>query len=328
MPTAENALLQYESGQNAYPMEALVDSGDHITFDSSAVLFSGAVGKAPDIKPDGLATGGVVSAAASASNNVVDIAALSCYLAGVKTSVSSSIDEAITRAATAVASISSITVTSGGAIAVIKGTDSADTSFSETRDTAGGPPFIPVGSIEIAQVRTTTNAAGIITSDEIFQVIGLHQERYDSPLWTVDSQNAKIIMLATLPLIHTGSLPKAVNASYYDPIFADINLASDFVPSENSHTVNSVPIYGTTLGSTTKALSQGKFTAYLQDGITDPLVKAKDDKLWFKFKPDRYKAPYILDQGLFGMARAFPAGDSLSAACTISAEESSIGVDS
>jgi len=327
MPTAENALLQYESGQTAYPMSALVDSGDRQCFDSSAALFSGANSKEPDVKPDGVATGGVVSPAVSATNDLVDVAALSCYLAGTKVSVAAASDETISRAASDVASISSVTVTSAGAIAVIQGVDSADATFSETRGGAGGPPYIPVGSIEVAQIRLSTDTAAAIDDSEIFQVVGTHQERYDSPLWEIHPQDAQVKMLDVLPQIHTGDTTKSVNASYYDPIFANISLASDFVPSENSHSVSSTPIYGTTLGATSKSLSQGTFTAYLQDGITDPLVQVKDDKLWFKFKPDRYKTPYILDQGLFGMSRSFPAGDSLSASCTISAERSSVEVD-
>jgi hypothetical protein len=258
---------------------------------------------------------------------VVDVAALTCYLLGIKTSVSSVSDESITRAATDVASVSSITVTSVGAIAVVQGTDSVDSTYNDVRDSAGGPPLIPVGSIEVGQVRTTTNTAGALTADEIFQVIGIHQERYDSPLWDVDSENAAVNMFIALPLIHVGNLPKSVNASYYDPIFADVNLASDFVPSENTHSINSTPIYGATLGSTSKSLSQGTFTAYLKDGVTDPLVKSKDDTLWFKFRPDRYLAPYILTQGTLGMTRAFPAGDSLSAACTISSEKAAVDVE-
>jgi len=328
MPTAENAELSYESGQTAYAMEALTNSGDNQTFDSNATLFSGASGKEPDVKPDGLATGGVVSAADSGSDNVVDVAALTCYLAGVLTSVSAGIDTAITRAATDVASISSITINSSGAIAVVIGTDSADTSFSETRDAAGGPPYIPVGSVEIAQVRTSSNSAAAITASEILQVIGTHQERYDSPVWTEDNQEAEVVFASALPLIHTAGVAKKVYASYNDPIFSLVDLASDFVPSENSHSVNSTQIYGGTLGSTSQSLSQGTFTAFLKDGITDALVKSKDDTLFFKFKQDRLKAAYILDQGILGMARAFPAGDSLSAACTISASAAAVGVES
>ena len=327
MPTAENASLSYESGQTSYPMELLIDSGDAKIFDSNAIYFSGASGKEPDVKPDGLATGGEVSAPASGTDDVVDVAALTCYLAGVSTAVSAAVDTTITRAATDVASISSVTINSGGVVVVVQGTDSADTTFSETRDVAGGPPLIPVGSIEVAQVRTSSNIPAKITDNEVFQVIGVHQERYDSPVWSVESKDAQVIFNSSLPLIHTGGVPKAVNASYNDPIFSAIDLASDYVPSENSHSINSVQIYSAVLGSTSKTLGQGSFTAYLKDGITDPLVRAKDDNLFFKFKQDKLKSPFLLDQGILGMSRAFPAGDSISSACTISASTAAVSVE-
>ena len=327
MPTAENAKLQFEGGQNSYPMEALSDSGDAVKFTSNAELFSGASGAEPDIKPDGLATGGAASVAVSSGNDVIDVASLTAYIGGALKTVSASADFAITRAATDKGSVSSITVTTAGAIVEVVGTISLDNTVNDVRGSAGGPPLIPVGSVEIAQVRTTTNVAGVILSTEIFDTIGVHKERYDSPLYSIDSANAEVNFNSALPSIHVGALPKGVFASYADPIFTDIDLASDFVPSENSHSVSSTQVYSAVIGSSSSSLSQGTFTAFLNDGITDALVKAKDDNLWFKFFPDKYKTPYILDQGKLGMARAFPAGDQLSSACTISASSASVGVE-
>ena len=140
-------------------MAALSDSGDHKKFTSGDGLWSGASGKEPDVKPDGLATGGEVSTADSGSNDVVDVAALTCYLAGVETSVAASADFSITRPASDVAKVNSITVTSAGALSEVEGTDGSDGTFSAERGAAGGPPYIPEGSIEIAQVRLTTAAA-------------------------------------------------------------------------------------------------------------------------------------------------------------------------
>ena len=102
---------------------------------------------------------------------------------------------------------------------------------------------------------------------------------------------------------------------------SDVALASDFTPPETTHSVNSTPIYGTTLGSSSSTLGQGAFTAYLKDGVTDALVALKNQILWFKFFPDRYASPYILTQGKLGISRTFPAGDAIQAACTISASE-------
>lgn len=327
MPSAENAKLQYEAGQNAYAMSALTTDAGATIYESAATLFSKKSGYAPDVRPNGLITGGAVVPSVVVANNNVDVAALSCYLAGVKTAVAAAVDQTCARAATNVSKINSITVNSSGAIAIVAGTDGSTSALSETRAAAGGPPLIPVGSIEIAQVRYTGNTAAAVAAAEIFSVVGLHQERYDYPIFEINYADANVEFASALPLIHTGAVPKKVYASYADPIFADIQLASDFVPAETTNSVSSKQVYGATLGSSSSSLGQGKFTAFLNDGIGDALVSLKDQILWFKFFPDRYKTPYMLTQGKLGIARTFPAGDSIQAACTISADSASIEVN-
>ncbi len=327
MPSAENAKLQYEAGQNAYAMSELTTDAGATIFESAATLFSKKAGYAPDVRPNGLITGGAVIPSVTVANNNVDVAALSCYLAGVKTAVAAAVDQTCARAATNVSKISSVTVNSSGAIAIVAGTDGTTSAFSETRGAAGGPPLIPVGSIEIAQVRYTGNTAAAVAAAEIFQVVGIHQERYDYPIFEINYSDANVKFASALPLIHTGAVPKKVYASYADPIFADIQLASDFTPAETSNSVSSKQIYGSTLGSSSSSLGQAKFTAFLNDGIGDALVGLKNQNLWFKFFPDRYKTPYMLTQGKLGIARTFPAGDNIQAACTISSETASVEVN-
>jgi hypothetical protein len=326
MATAENALLQYEAGQTAHAMGALTNTGDAKTFGSAAILFSQKSGYAPDIRPNGLITGGAVIPSVTVANNNVDVAALSCYLAGVKTAVAAGTNIVCARAATNVSKIISITITDAGEIAAVPGTDGITAAFSDTRGAAGGPPLIPDGSIEIAQVRYTGNAAAAVTAAAIFQVVGLHQERYDYPIFEIDYANANINFASALPLIHTGVIPKKVYASYADPIFADISLASDFKAAETANTVSSKQVYGSTLGSSASSLGQATFTAYLGDGLRDALVGLKNHILWFKFFPDRYKTPYLLTHGKLGITRTFPAGDNIQAACTISAGAASLEV--
>ena len=275
------------------------------------------------MRPNGLLTGGAISV--HATNDKVTVAALTCNLQGVVTSVASG-EATITRPASDKAKVCSITINAAGSIAVVAGTDGAGTTFSETRAATGGPPLIPVDSIEIAQVRVTTSAAGAVAASEIYQVVGLHTERADFPLWDVNYDAGSVTFLGALPEIHTGVLPKKVYASYASPIFADIALASDFIPPENTHSVSSTQVYGTTLGSTSSTLGQGSFTAYLTNGVSDALVALKDQTLWFKFFPDRYASPYLLCQGKLGVSRTFPAGDSIQAACTISASAPAVEV--
>jgi hypothetical protein len=320
--TAENAKLEYEAGQNAVTMTALTNSGDETTFTSSASLWSSRSGYAPVVLPNGLLTGGAITP--SGTNDVVNVAALTLNLNGVVTSVSNG-TATITRGLTTdTHNITSITINASGAIAAVSGTDG--TAFSATRGAAGGPPLIAVDSVEIGQVRTTSVTAGLVLPSEIFQVVGLHQERADFPLFNINYDEGSVTFLAALPEIHTGPTPKKVFASFASPIFAEVGLATDFVPPETTHSVTSTQIYNTTLGSTTSTLGQGSFTAFLEDGVSDGLVKLKNEVLWFKFYPDRYKSPYLLAQGKLGVSRTFPAGDNIQAACTISASKTAVEV--
>ncbi len=318
-----NSRVDWESGITPYLMQALADSGDRTAFTSQAIHFSESDGNSPDVRPDGVLTGLSVIPSVSGSDNVVDIPALTCYLAGVKKSVSAGVDQAITRASTDKASVSSITINSSGAIAIVKGVDSADDSFSEVRGDPGAHPFIPVGSIEIAQVRTTTNVAGPITSAEIFQVPGTHLERSDFPVYTADNLLAQISFNAALPAIHTGGVPKGVYASYADPVFIEQPHANDFVPAEVSYSVSSEQVYKATIGSSSSSLGQGSFTAILKDGITDPIVGAAGQNLWFRYYQDENKTPHILTQGILGVGRTFGAADNPKVSCTITASQAS-----
>lgn len=326
MSNSKNAKLQYEAGQTATAMSALTNSGDATTYTSAATMWSGKSGYDSVVRPNGLLTGGAVIPSVAAGNNNVDIAALTCNLAGVVTTVAAAVNQAITRPATAVSKINSITINSSGAVAVVAGTDGATVAFSETRGAAGGPPLIPVGSIEIAQVRVTSNTAAVITAAQIFAVVGLHVERADYPLWDVNYGEGSITFLAALPLIHTGSLPKGVYASYYAPIWGDVQLANDFKPPEKTHSVSSTQVFGATIGSSSETLGQGSFIAYLEDGVTDALVAQKDELIWFRFYPDRTKTPNLLMQGTLGMGRTYKAGERNQASCTISAASAAIEV--
>lgn len=322
MATAENAKLEYEAGQNAVAMSALTDSGDATVFTSAATTWSGRSGYAPVVRPDGLLTGGAITP--SATNDVVNVAALTCNLAGVSTAVAGDA-VTITRPAGNVSKVISITVNSSGALAAVAGTDGASAAFVETRGAAGGPPLIPVGSIEIGQVRVTTSAASVVSAAQIYAVPGLHVERADFPLYDINYTEGQVEFLAALPKIHTGTLPKGVFASYASPIFAEVDSA-EFVPPETSHSVSSTQIYGRTIGATSSTLGQGSFTAYLANGVSDGFVALKNETLWFRFYPDRYQSAYMLAQGKLGISRAFPAGDQIQAACTISASEPAIEV--
>ena len=318
MPDASKAKVQMEQGQDFTSMVLMTDSGDQTTYNSAASLWSRADGREPVFAINGLHTGGVVTA----TTNVDEVsgAAATGDLNGVSdSSFVADTSLAITRGLTTDTHIiNSITIDNSGAYVVIAGTD--NTAFSTTRGAAGGPPLIPVDSIEVAQVRLTSIASAVVTAAEIFAVPGLHREQSDFPLYTKDYGSGDITFLQALPLIHTGAVPKRVYVQYYEPILQELPRAYDFVTAETSHSVSSTQVYNETIASTTESLGQGSFTQLMEDGHTDPVVTWKNQVMWFKFFQDRNKTAHELVQGKLGIARTWPAGANIAAACTISAE--------
>jgi len=318
MANADNALLRMETGQQSYPMGELLDSGDSKTFEGLAAPWSGRAGFEPDVKPDGVINGGSITPGAAV--DTVAVEAVLCNLGGTETTVSGNTAVALTRASTDSHIINSVTISSAGAIVVVAGTEG--TSFSETRGAAGGPPYIPVGSIEVGQVRLNAQASALVTAGQIFQVIGLHQERYDTPLFEVDSYKGTVVFAGALSAIHTGDEPKGVYASYATPILQDIEPVRDNVVPEEAYSVSSEQYYGRAIGSTSRSLSQGSFTYAMKDGITDILAKLEGENLWFEFLPSRYQNKVkFLYQGILGVNRSYPASGAMTMACTVSASE-------
>lgn len=327
MAITENPRLEYESGQAFNPFEALTEAGinedgKHV-FEASFAPWSGRSGFEALVRPFGLATGGQIRA--GTGNDSVSVSALSAYMpdtAGADSDGLVSVAGAsvsVVRAAVDTHIINSITVDASGALVAIQGDEG--TAFSEVRDAAGGPPLIPANSIEIGQVRLATVAAGPVSDTQIFQSVGTHQERYDQPVWEVDPALGEVHFSTELPPIHEGGLAKPVHVRGYTPIFAEIPRCSDFVPADESHSVNSTQIYGGTLGSVSKSLGQASFTHRGNDGITDPIVSLKNERLWFRWFQDRNKLAHSLTQGILGIGRTYPAGDHVTINATISAEQ-------
>jgi len=326
-------IVQYESGQTIYAFEAMTDSGDQTTFAASFSPWSRASGVVPVVAPYGVISGGAITP--GSSNDEVDVAALVVMAPGMtgadsttgKVTVSSSSGVSLTRAtASDTHIINSVTVNSSGAIAVVVGTDS--TAFSETRGVAGGPPLIPDGSVEIGQVRMTSNSAAVVTAAEIYQVPNVHQERSTYPTYTVDYVNGQITFVDALPNIHTGSIPKRVYVSGATPLFAPAPKSSDWVPADSTYSISSVDTYDGAQGSSSSSLNQASWSMVLEDGITDNIIALKGQNLWVEFRPDRDQSlPKQLTQGIFGISRTFPAGGGrVTASCTLTPESATSDV--
>ena len=325
-------IIRYEAGQTAQPFEAAVDSGNATLFSASFYPVSAASGSEPVIAPYGLLTGGAITP--HVTNNLVTVASLTASMAAVSGADANGVlavsagTATITRAATNLAKINSITIDATGAIATVAGADGASAAFSEVRGAPGGPPLIPVGSIEIGQVRVATSAAAVITSAQIYAVPGLHLERSDYPVYALNYATGKITFAAALPLIHTGAVGKKVFIRGATPLFAPIANTADWVPAESTYSINSTSTYDGPVGSASSSLGQASFTAILKDGITDAVINSKGLEIWFEFRPDRDKlVPKQLTQGIFGVSRTFPAGGgSFSAACTVTPRTESVDV--
>ena len=323
----KNAEVAYESAQTFHPFELMTNpDNDQISYYSSFSPWSGVEGFEIAIRPNGLVTGGKITP--TTNNNEVSVAAATAYNAGIGAADTEglvSVNTAtltVTRPTTASFTIiGSVTIDNTGAFAIIMGTEAA--SPTETRGSAGGPPYIPTDSIEVGQVRLTSDVAAPVTDNEILEVLGLTQERWDYPVWTEFNFQGCIEFTEALPLIHTGDTEKQVYVKGYSPIFAPIPECFDWVPAEETSSVNTTATYDGARGSASSSINQASFSALLKDGHTDPILGLLNRNLFFRFKQNRLRAPFQLTQGILNVARTFVPEDNVTGAFTITATEPS-----
>jgi len=331
MGHSPNAKIEYESAQALVDFAAMTDSGDHTVFTVTGNVWSDRSGYAPDVRPDGIITGVDILTAGSGSDEV-DSIAFTAWLAGVLKSVSAT-TTTITRATVSTHAINSIILT-GTTVSAVKGTEG--TSFSTTRGAAGGPPYIPIGSIEIGQVKTDSQVSAAITSSEIFQTTGTHQERADYPLYrrpnnlgygilasTTSRKYAHIEFYSALDASHTGGVCKGVYIKYYTPTFTAIE-SNGFVPADTQSLQKHAQRFDKMLGYKTESLQSSTFKAELVDGISDALIALNGQNLIFKFYPDAAGAPYILTLGTLRFLSSFPQTGPISIGCVVIAKFPSV----
>lgn len=331
MSLLTNQKLKIEAAATPFAFAAMTDSGDHLTFSTTSKPWSRADSE-PVFGGYGVITGGAVTPAVSGTDDLVDAAAVELFAPAMtgassttgKITVAADTDLTCTRGATTNTHIiNSITVDSSGAYAVVAGT--ATTAFSDTRGASGGPPFIPVGSVEVAQVRLTSVTAAPITADEIFAAPGVHQERYDNPDFTPDYLRGTLTFTSALPLIHTGSVAKKVYVRGAVPIVSDLIDVKDWVPSEASDSVTSDTNYDRTIAaSISSTLNAATFTMAMKDGVTDFILSLIGKKVILKFYPNINGTAYQLTQGYLSKTRAFPVKGNPTASFTVAAEQASV----
>lgn len=317
----DKAVIYYESGQNAHAMEAMT-STDGKVFSASFKPFSAASGFDVKVMPVGLANGGAITPSSSSDEVIVaEALVIMPHVAASNSDGQLTVSGGLLSVSRPTGSdfiIHSVTVNASGSLSIVSGTEGS--GFVETRGVSGGPPLIPVDSVEIGQVRLTSTSPGVISTGEIKQVPGLHQELSDFPVYEIDYENGAAIFAQELPAIHDGDAPKQVYVSGFTPIFAETPKGYDWVPSEESYSTSSQKVYGAAIGSTSTSLQQASFSAILKDGITDNILKAVGENIWVRFKQDRNRAPNQLTQGILGISRTFPADGNVVGAFTLSPE--------
>jgi hypothetical protein len=345
MATLVNQEISYESAQVPVAFATLTPDSARTVFSAASRPWSGVVitaGVEPYVvAPYGLMTGGEVTPGAVAGN--VAVAAATAMMPGVTGHnantgvVTVTADTALTVPLNTTEAtpyqIHSVTVNTSGAYAIVSGGKHAS-AFTETRGSNGGPPSIPLGAVEVAQVRRThwhAATAQAITAAEIFAVPGTHQERYDFPVWSEDPIRGRITFAAALPLIHgatadaAATAGKLVYARYATPLYAPIPRVRDWVPAETSNSTSSEAYYdNVTIGSFSSSIGQATFTAALSDGLTDAILGKAGQTLLFRFKPDKNRAANQITQGVLGVARTFGVGANASGAFTISPTQASV----
>ena len=337
MATSSKAKISIETGRALTSYAEATDGGDHTIFNIGTV-WSGysdeSTDYSPSVRPDGMVSGRNVLSV-HATNDTVTVAGFTAYSKGIEHTVTATTDT-FTRGTADLSLINSVVMDSAGSIAVVRGTIGADATFSETRDAAGGPPYIPISDVEIGQIRTTGADAAVVTASEIFQVVGTHAQRYDYPTWeeynvgkgilavSAAEKNSHIKLTSALPAIHTGGTYKGIWIQYYTPVYSELPKTMDFVPCENSPSVTSTQFYNGTIAASSRSLGTGGFTAIMADNISDALLNEQDKVVTIKMWPDRNKNPYILTQGEIGIARTYPVADQNRAAVTIAAENASV----
>lgn len=339
MPTAQKAKIQVELGRNMVDFAVMTDSGDQQTFTiSGGPIWSGKSGYDPDVRPNGIVTGLRVLTP-HADNDKVTIAGFTAYSKSVLHEKSAT-SLALTRPTVSTHKICSVTMDEDGTIAEVEGTEGS--SFSATRDAAGGPPLIAVDSVEIGQVRFSAQASAVIDADEIFQDANNHTEYADYPIadvWNIGKgdratvaaeKNAHVKFNEAFPAAHTGAVPKRVYLKYYTPSLTTLPKVVDYKASEVGVSKSSEAMYegsgvsGAIGSMKADSVGDASFVMFANDGITDSIVAERNEIVTVKFFPNANKAPYMLTQGMLGFERDFPAGEQNKINLTVYCEKESV----
>jgi hypothetical protein len=238
IPTGKGIQLKVEDGFTAYGPELMADSGDRKTYTSAGSRFSlcakdeNGIDRRPVVRPDGLRNGCLVSPPLSGIDNGVDVCAGSIWNGGAVKNVSAVTDLAVTRPSAGSVKKVSIAVDSTGTVEAFDGTEGA--AYSDSRGVAGGPPYIPLGTVELAKVKLD-EFAGPVTDESI----NFSPELSTFPVSETDPYLAKSVFSRPFQAIHTGGVACNIYITYCVPQFSALDPISFRPPSAVSDGVPS-----------------------------------------------------------------------------------------
>lgn len=334
MAISDNASIEMELGP---PTSFAAEKLTNPTADNQTYLFTNAPlsqqAQYPTvIMPQGVKSGLVCTPTANddevqtTGGVVINAAGAAADLDTGEITVAADSAVALTRATGSNVIINSIVVDGDGNVTAEAGTEGS--GFSGARNVAGGPPFIPINSVEICQVKLTGSTPAMVLDSEISSVPGLTRQTYNEILWETDIYDGTVTFAASLPLIHTGGVAKEVWGRNSTPIFSKLNRVTDYSPAENSYTSNSTAIYEGAVVGQTVSLDQASFVAYLDDGLTDSLLGSRNDKRWIRFKQQKDALAHELTNGTVSITRTFPADAEVQATVNLLAAQESRAYDS
>lgn len=326
MPSNADAKIEVEVQGSPLGSGKLNDSGDHKTFPTPATLISEYEGVKPVILPNGIIAAEKTTTAVSGSNDKIDVPKAIAKLNGINNvTVTASIDLSVARAATNVASISSVTINAAGNFVMVKGVDSADANFDLTGGYggAGQPPYIPIDSILVAQITSTGNAPAVILSTDINQIRGSSREDALYPPYEIDYFGGDIVFELPLLLSHTGGVTKAIHAEVAEVVFLEQRKSDAFVPASRTSSSASTQHYSGSTGKEERGFnSTATFSVVMENGIdSDPITLAEDEIAMVRYTQDRNKTPYSLSRGRLNYTTANAAAENPIASVTIACLE-------
>jgi hypothetical protein len=215
--------------------------------------------------------------------------------------------------------VNAVTVTAAGALAIVAGTPGE--AFG-VRGAAGGAPYIPVDSIQIAEVGLTDIADAPVTAMEIGQIPGLHQEVSYAPVYMMHYATGEVEFAQELLAIHTGDVPRKIYIKGAVPIFAPLQYVTDWSPSLTTYSTSSTATFDGPVGSSSSSVGGASFEQMFKQPETlmkHPLYNKVGENLWFRYRPNKSKEfPAQYTQGIFSYENSYPAEGELMASCTVS----------